>query len=74
MSDKTVQPAEPEVLTVLEAAQLLRVGKNVVYELVSQNKIPHQRIGRKQIRFSRQALMSWLTGCSSQVAPMKGGH
>lgn len=53
------------VLTVADAAELLRVGRNKLYELVSENKIPHRRLGRA-IRFSRAALLAWLanTDCA----------
>ena len=60
------QPAEP-VLDVEDVARLLRVGRNTIYELVGRNEIPHRRLG-KQIRFSRDALMSWLGSWSSQGA------
>jgi len=60
------QPAEP-VLAVEDVARLLRVGRNTIYELVGRNEIPHRRLG-KQIRFSRDALMSWLGSWSSQGA------
>jgi len=49
------------VLDVEETARMLRVGRNTIYELVGRNEIPHRRLG-KQIRFSRDALMSWLGG------------
>ena len=60
------QPAEP-VLDVEEVARLLRVGRNTIYELVGRNEIPHRQLG-KQIRFSRDALMSWLDSWSSRDA------
>jgi excisionase family DNA binding protein len=50
------------VLDVDEVAQLLRVGRNTIYELVARNEIPHRRL-LKQIRFSRSAVMSWLGPC-----------
>jgi len=57
-----VCPANDEqVLDVEETARMLRVGRNTIYELVGRNEIPHRRLG-KQIRFSRDALMSWLGG------------
>jgi excisionase family DNA binding protein len=57
------QPAvtNDTVLDVEQTACLLRVGRNTIYELVGRNEIPHRRLG-KQIRFSRDALMSWLGG------------
>ncbi len=62
-----VCPANDNVLDVEQAARLLRVGRNTIYELVGRNEIPHRRLG-KQIRFSRDALMSWLGSWSSQGA------
>jgi excisionase family DNA binding protein len=56
--ERSKSPSE-DVLDVLGAAELLRVGRNKVYELVGGNKIPHRRLGR-HIRFSRTALLRWL--------------
>lgn len=56
-----------DVLDVEGAAQLLRIGRNTIYELVGRNEIPHRRLG-KQIRFSRAAIMRWLDPWSSQDA------
>jgi excisionase family DNA binding protein len=56
-----------DVLDVEGATQLLRIGRNTVYELVGRNEIPHRRLG-KQIRFSRAAIMRWLDSWSSQGA------
>ena len=78
---RTQRPADPgitapigaaeagrdEVLDVRAAAQLLRVGRNTIYDLVGRNEIPHRRLG-KQIRFSRAALMRWCASWSSQGA------
>lgn len=55
------------VLHVQDVRKLLRVGRNAVYALVSRNEIPHRRVG-KQIRFSRTAVMRWLSSCSLQGA------
>jgi excisionase family DNA binding protein len=56
-----------DVMNVEAVARLLRVGRNTVYILVSTNQIPHRRL-RKQIRFSRTAIMRWLASWSSQGA------
>ena len=66
MSDATTTHADDAVLAVDDVATLLRVGRNTVYSLVAGNKIPHRRLG-KAIRFSRNAVMSWLS-TSWQVA------
>jgi len=62
---------DDDVLTVEEAAKLLRVGRNSLYEAIGRLEVPHRRIGRK-IRLSRAALMRWLASWSSQV--VKEGH
>ena len=62
---------EDDVLTVVEAASLLRVGRNLVYDLVARNEIPHRRLG-KQIRFSRAALVRWLSSCGRSRGALEG--
>ena len=49
-----------ETLTVEEAGQILRVGRNTAYELVRCGKLPSVRVG-KQIRIPRQALLDYLS-------------
>ena len=68
MSDATTTTHAPEdaVLDVPQVATLLGVGRNTIYTLVARNAIPHRRLG-KAIRFSRAAVMSWLS-TSWQVA------
>ena len=70
--NETARPANDQhviddVLDVEEVARLMRVGRNTIYELVARNEIPHRRL-RKQIRFSRAALMRWLASWSVQDA------
>ena len=61
MNPNTDQPRDAsDVLDVPQAATLLAVGRNTIYMLVARNKIPHRRLG-KTIRFSRAAVMSWLS-------------
>ena len=50
----------PLTLTVEEAGQILRVGRNTAYELVRCGKLPSFRVG-KQIRIPRQALLDYLS-------------
>ena len=56
-----------DVLDVPQVASLLSVGRNTIYSLVARNQIPHRRLG-KAIRFSRTAVMQWLSSWSSQDA------
>lgn len=48
-----------DLLTVKEAAQVLRVGRDTTYGLVAAGQIPYVRIGR-QIRIPRKALLEHL--------------
>ena len=50
----------PLTLTVEEAGQILRVGRNTAYEPVRYGKLPSVRVG-KQIRIPRQALLDYLS-------------
>jgi len=50
-----------EVLTVDEAAEFLRIGRNQLYDAIGRGDVPHRRIG-KVIRLSRSALVRWLGG------------
>ncbi len=38
---------ERTVLTVTEVAKLLRIGRNLAYELVARGEIPSRRLGRR---------------------------
>jgi excisionase family DNA binding protein len=60
-----------DILTAREAAAFLRVGRNCVYELAARQAIPHQRVG-KHLRFSRDALVQWLSSCGRSQSALKG--
>jgi excisionase family DNA binding protein len=47
------------LLTVPEAARLLRISRNLAYELIRQKALPHVRLGRR-ILIPRQGLESWI--------------
>jgi excisionase family DNA binding protein len=54
------RPAEAApVLTVEEAAELLRVDTDVIAELAESGQLPGRRVGGDW-RFSREALLAWL--------------
>lgn len=57
---------DPDVLTVAEAAKLLRIGRNTLYDAIGRGEVPHRRFG-KTIRLSRSALMVWIGSCSLQA-------
>lgn len=56
----------PYLLTVPEAAQLLRISRNLAYELIKRGELPHVRLGERIIRVPRHALEHWL---EQQAAP-----
>jgi excisionase family DNA binding protein len=47
------------LLTVPEAARLLRIWRNLTYELIRQKTLPHVRLGRR-ILVPQQRLESWV--------------
>lgn len=51
--------SEKLTYTVAEIAQILNIGKNSAYKLVSENKFKSVRIG-KIVRISRQSFDDWL--------------
>ncbi|MBX7096443.1 MAG: helix-turn-helix domain-containing protein [Myxococcaceae bacterium] len=65
-----LEPKSDAVLTVPEAATLLRLNPKTVYEAVSRGELPHQRIGRR-IRLSRSALITWLSQGQGRVPRSK---
>jgi excisionase family DNA binding protein len=50
---------EPVLLTVDETASLLRISRNLAYELIAQNRLPHIRLGRR-ILVPRRGLETWI--------------
>lgn len=48
------------ILIAEEVAELLRVDRQRVYELVRTRSIPFIRLGDRQYRFSRVAIENWL--------------
>jgi excisionase family DNA binding protein len=57
----------PEVLTVCEAAAILRVGRNQLYQAVARGQLGAVRIGRS-IRIPKQALLDLLATASPPTA------
>ena len=57
---------EKQILVAEEVAELLRVDKQRIYELVRTNQIPFIRLGERQYRFSAQAIENFLRGSGTQ--------
>ena len=51
---------DKQILVADEVAELLRVNRQRVYELVRTDQIPVIRLGERQYRFSAQAIYKWL--------------
>lgn len=51
--------AEP-LLDANEAADLLRVPRSTLYELVRSRGLPHVRVGQRGLRFTRSDLARWV--------------
>lgn len=54
-----LQEASPEVLTLGEAAALLRVDERAIEESAARGDLPGRQLGGEW-RFSREALLAWL--------------
>ena len=50
-----------DILTVDEAAGLLKIPRSSVYKLAQEGKIPAQKVGRHW-RFYRPTLLNWIAG------------
>src|SRR5216684_1985671 len=50
---------DPEVLTVKEVCDLLRIHRSTIYRLVRRGKIPSFKIG-KDWRFRKDQIMRWI--------------
>lgn len=66
MSDLMTQnDYDLDLLTVPEAAKLLRISRNLAYELVARQQLPAVRFGRV-IRIPRYSLDEWIASQAAQ--------
>ena len=66
MGSYSFQPdEEPEVLTAAQAAELLQVDEQVVLSMAETGALPGRKLG-KLWRFSRTALIAWLSSPTSR--------
>jgi len=56
-----MENTQSDILTVDEAAELLKIPRSSVYKLAQQGKIPGQKVGRHW-RFNRTTLLKWIAG------------
>jgi excisionase family DNA binding protein len=57
----------PEVLTAREAAAILRIGRNQLYQAIARGELPGIRIGRS-IRIPKHAMVALLASTGPQPA------
>lgn len=57
------------LLTVPEAASLLRIGRNTCYELIRRGDLPAVRLGERIIRIPRFALEGWIARAAGLPQP-----
>jgi excisionase family DNA binding protein len=58
-----------QILVASEIADLLRVDKQRIYELVRRNAIPVIRIGQRQYRFDAEAIYDWIANGGNSKNP-----
>lgn len=49
-----------QILVADEVAEMLRVDRQRIYELVRRNAIPVIRLGERQYRFDAEAIKQWM--------------
>jgi excisionase family DNA binding protein len=57
----------PQILTIGEAAQYLRISSSSLYKLAQDGRIPCQKVGRHW-RFHRDTLLRWIAGQKDIIA------
>jgi len=60
MTQKRPLDSKPEILTPNEVADILRVSRRKINQLVAEGQIPCVRIGKRRIRFNRETVMKWV--------------
>lgn len=62
-----------DLLTYSQTAKAYNFKLGTLYALVAQNRIPHVRLGRRLVRFSRVAIEAWLKEHLVQSSNKTGG-
>ena len=55
-----------EILVASDVAQILKIDKQRVYDLVRKDQLPFIRLGERQYRFSKQAIENFLNNGGTQ--------
>jgi excisionase family DNA binding protein len=62
-----------DILTVEEAAELLKIPRSSVYKLAQEGKIPAKKVGRHW-RFHRQTIVNWIMDTSPSPVVNRTNH
>jgi excisionase family DNA binding protein len=70
-SSNAASPSDaPDVLTLSEAAELLRIDADELEQIALRNEVPARRIG-SSFRFNREALLAWVNGEWGRIATIE---
>ena len=64
-----MEKSNSDILTVEEAAELLKIPRSSVYKLAQEGKIPAKKVGRHW-RFHRGVLLRYVAGVPNPDAPI----
>ncbi len=70
MPRKQLPPPDAVWLTVPEAAAVMRLGRNRVYQLCQQGNLPHRRVG-VTVHIRREVAETWTPEQSVMAAPVR---
>ena len=56
-----------DIMNYEQVAKLLDLKVTTLYSLVSKGRIPHIKVGRRFIRFSKSRIMDWLKKNEKEV-------
>jgi excisionase family DNA binding protein len=64
-----------DLLTVKEAAEMLRLSSAAVYALCKAGTLAHHRLGRGRgaVRIDQKDLFAYVEACKAGAAPVRGG-
>jgi excisionase family DNA binding protein len=68
-SNQRITAIDDEIGGYKEASKWLGIPISTLYSEVSLKKIPHFRLSKRQVRFSKNELMAWLQAHSVPVRP-----
>ena len=66
MKDMRMFDTYPDVVGVRQLQEMLGIGKNTAYALITENIIPHRRVG-KQIKIAKVSIILYLLGEESNT-------